>query len=137
MNTALRIVLDKRESYKYDIEENILTNVKNNILPILKKLKNGPQEKISLYVDILEINLQEIISPFSKKLSYKYLDFTPMEIQVSNYVKQGMKTKEIASLLNLSSKTIEDHRKHIRQKLGISGVRANLRSRLLFIGDEG
>jgi hypothetical protein len=39
----------------------------------------------------LESNLNEIVSPLSRKLSYDYLGFTPTEIKVATMVKQGRK----------------------------------------------
>jgi DNA-binding NarL/FixJ family response regulator len=37
-------------------------------------------------------------------------------------VAEGHTTKEIAQMLNLSTKTIDSHREHIMEKLGIRNV---------------
>ena len=79
-------------------------------------------------LNILESNLNDIISPFLQRLSIKNSKLTTAQIQVANLVKEGKTTKEIADLLGLSQKTIEDHRKSIRKKLGILGKNINLKS---------
>lgn len=85
------------------------------------------------YVNIIESNLNDIISPLCHALSSGYLNFTPAEIQVVNRVTQGKTTKEIADILNLSTSTIGFHRANIRKKIRIKNRRANLRSHLLSI----
>ena len=132
LNTALKILIDKRDEDKKNLEDNVLTNVKNLILPYLNKLKkivSDPTEKI--YIEILETNINEIVSPFANKLSLKYTSLTPAEIRVANLVKRGIRTKEIAKIFSVSVKTIESHRESIRGKLGIKKKKANLRSHLL------
>ena len=76
-------------------------------------------------------NLNEIISPFSRGLSLKYLDLTPKQIQIANLIKIGKSTKEIAELMNISPRTVDTHRKNIRRKIGLEEKRASLRSRLI------
>jgi len=108
--------------------------VRELIVPYIEKLKeNTLDEKQRVYVNILESNLNDIISPFSHRLTSRFLNFTSAEIQVANLVKHGKTTKEIAGLLNLSGKTIEVHRKNIRRKIGIRNEKANLRTHLLSI----
>ena len=109
-----------------------MSNVKELVEPYLIKLKNtGLDEKQNAYVSILESNLKEIISPFSQKLSSKYFNLTPTEIQVAGLVKEGRTAKEIAELLNKSIRAIEFHKNNIRKKLGLINKKANLRSHLL------
>jgi DNA-binding CsgD family transcriptional regulator len=82
-------------------------------------------------VEIIEANVQNIISPFLQSLSSELAHLTPKEVQVANLVKEGKTTKEISELLNLSIRSVESHRDNIRTKLGISNEKINLRSYLL------
>jgi DNA-binding CsgD family transcriptional regulator len=83
------------------------------------------------YLNILESNLKEIISPFAFKLSSNYLNLTPKELQIAGLIKDGKQDKEITELLNISIDTVQFHRKNIRKKLGIYGKGKNLRAYLL------
>lgn len=83
------------------------------------------------YVNVLESNLNDIISPFVRRFSLNHLKLTPSEIQIANLVKQGMTSKQIAKMFNLSRRTIETHRKNIRDKIGLKSKKANLRTYLL------
>jgi len=132
VNTALKVLLKKRDEDRKEIEEKVLFNVKELIIPFLNKLKASRMDsRQRSYLEVLESNLNDIISPYSRHLSYKYLNLTPTEIQVGNLVKQGKTTKEIAEMHNLSTTTIDSHRKNIRKKLGINNKKANLRTHLL------
>ncbi len=131
-NTALRVLLRKRDQDKVAFEERILTNVKLLIEPHLESLKNsglGPSE--SGLLSLMESGLKEIVSPFSQRLTSKYVGLTPGELEVAYLVKEGKRTKDIAAVLNLSDKTIEDYRKQLRSKLGIKNQGINLRTYLL------
>jgi PAS domain S-box-containing protein len=131
MNTALKVLLKKREEDKNELEEAILRNVKELILPCIEKLKNDHSISNPLLVDILEENLQNIISPFLHKMATKYANFTPTEIKILGLIKDGITTKEIAKLLVMSIRTVDSHRYNIRKKLKLRGKNMNLRSHLL------
>jgi PAS domain S-box-containing protein len=131
-NIALKVLLKQRENDKEVLEENILSNIRNLILPyILKMKKSQPMSETLSYLNIVESNLKEIISPFSVQLTSKYLGFTAKEIQIANLVKEGHQDKDIAEILNISLDTVKSHRQNIRKKLGIYGKRTNLRTHLL------
>jgi DNA-binding CsgD family transcriptional regulator len=85
------------------------------------------------FVDIMESNLMDIISPFSRKISSKYRNLTPKEIQLASFIKEGKTSKEIADLLNVSKSAVGIHRYRLRNKLGLNKVKANLRSHLTTI----
>lgn len=134
VNTALRVLLKKREEDKIRLEERMLLNIRELILPYIERMRdseNAAHQKACL--DITESMLNDIVSPFLHKLSLKYLSLTPSEIQVANLVKHGNSTKEIAEILNLSIQTIEFYRKNIRKKLGITNKSVNLRTYLVSI----
>jgi len=132
MNAALKVLLKSRETGKTELEEQVLSNVKNLLVPYLGKVKkSGLDERQAVYIEILESNLNDIISPFSRTLSSRYWNFTPTEVEIANHVREGKTTKEIALLLNSSRRTIEFHRDNLRKKLGLRNKRANLKIHLL------
>jgi PAS domain S-box-containing protein len=132
VNTALRVLLKRRDEEKVELNEKVLCNVKELIVPYLEKLKKSPLDPKQVgYLNILESNLNNIISAFSCTLSAKYLGLTPKEILVANLIKEGKTNKEIGEVLALSIRTIETHRKHMRKKLSIENKKENLRTHLL------
>jgi DNA-binding CsgD family transcriptional regulator len=134
-NTALRVLLRAREEDKFELEENVLANVKELVFPYIDNLKQtGLNLRQQAYLEIVESNLNDIISPFLRQLSSKYLNLTPREIQVANLVKEGRSTKEIAEILSVSTNAVDLHRKNVRKKLGLRSKKANLRTHLLSLG---
>ncbi|MCP4353830.1 MAG: response regulator [Desulfobacterales bacterium] len=133
-NTALKVLLKRRDEDKTEVEEKVLFNVKELIIPYLDKLKKTHlDDRQSTYLDIVETNMNNIVSPFLRGMSSGFLKLTPQEVQVANLVKQGKRTKEIAELLNLSPKTIDTYRDNIRKKIGLKNKKVNLRTYLLSI----
>jgi len=54
------------------------------------------------------------------------MKLAPKEVEICNFVKQGLTNKEIAELLNINERTVETHRYRIRKKLGITNQEDNL-----------
>jgi PAS domain S-box-containing protein len=127
-NTTLKVLLKQREADKIELEEKVLLNTKLMVSPYLGKLKNrrslGNKEKT--YIDIIESNLNEIISPFVRNISAKFFKLSPTEMQVINLIRRGKTTKEIAEMMNLATSTIDFHRNNIRKKIGIKNKQINL-----------
>ncbi|MEJ2719450.1 MAG: LuxR C-terminal-related transcriptional regulator, partial [Deltaproteobacteria bacterium] len=132
VNIALRVLLKARQDDKRDLEEQVLSNVKELVRPYVERLENSNLDlEQKAYLAILKSNLDDIVSPFAHKLSSKYLNFTPQEIRVAKLVRDGKTNKEIADTLNVSSRTVAFHRENIRKKLELKNTRANLRSHLM------
>jgi PAS domain S-box-containing protein len=136
INTALKVLLEHRDEEKRRLEESVFLNVKKLIIPYLDKLVAGvPNSHAKTYLDIIKINLENLISPFASKLSYKHLNLTPTEMQVADFVRNGHTNKEIALHLNVSIEAVSFHRKNIRKKLGLTKIKTNLRSYLQKLSD--
>ncbi len=129
MNSALTVLLKKRDDDKKNLEEKILSNYKTLISPFLLKLENSlTKEKQQTLMKIVESNLNEFLLPFSQKLSDPMINLTPTEIQIASFIKQGIASKEIARTLNCSPRTIDAHRDSIRKKMNIKNKKINLQS---------
>jgi DNA-binding NarL/FixJ family response regulator len=135
-NTALKVLLKQRDRDRKEFENNILSNIKHLIMPYMEKLKKNRKMSDELdYLRIIDSNLREIVSPFSSKLSFKHLNFTPKEIMISDLIKDGKQDKDMMELLNISLDTVKAHRKNIRKKLGINNKKINLRTKLLSLAE--
>ena len=130
-NAALKALLKQRDQDKIELEEKVLVNVNQLIIPYLGKIKRRKLDaKQKAYLGVLESNLNEIVSPFTRSLSSKFLRLSPTELEVSNLVQQGKNTKEIAEIMDLAESTIDFHRNNIREKLGVKNKKISLKTYL-------
>ena len=125
-NTALRVVMARIEQEKEEIHQDIKTNVEKILMPILQALGSQLPPTQRKYTEMLQTNLEEITSPFISHLSSSYHSLTPTEIAICNMIRNGLRTKEIAQIRGVSTATVNRHREHIRRKLKITNIEANL-----------
>lgn len=131
LNTTLKVLLDQRESEKKRLEESFSERINSTILPHLDRIRRtGLSALQKEYIDFLESYLREAIKPYCHQISLKMFNLSPSEVLVVNHIKQGHSNKEIASMLNLSIRTVEFHRDNIRKKLGIKNRNINLHTYL-------
>lgn len=131
-NAALKVLLQHRKKEEEDLGQKIITNVKEIVQPYIDKLKmSGLDQQKNALLKIIESNLVDITSPFLHTVKLKYSHLTPTEIRMLSLIKEGMTSKEIASLMNISTRAVEFHRYRIRGKLGINNKKTNLRSHLM------
>jgi DNA-binding CsgD family transcriptional regulator len=133
LEAALNILLEKREADRRSAEANILSSVRNLILPCLERLKkSGLNREQGGILKSLESSLEHIVSPFVRQMSSEqHPNFTPTEMQVADFVRQGKTNKEIAELLCISVHTVMTHRHNIRVRLGLKNKKINLRTYLI------
>ena len=135
--SALKILMEKQEESKKDVSDNIYSNIKGLVIPFIEKLKvsTSSEEKLKL-IEVVESNLLEIVSSFSKELMRIDISLTPTELQVADMVRKGNTNKEISEILNKSVRAIAAHRENLRQKLGLKNKKVNLRTYLLSIDSK-
>jgi PAS domain S-box-containing protein len=120
-NTALKVLLKRRDDDRKEFEEMILINLKELVYPSIERLLTSPLSKAQkVGIEELFENLQNIVSPFIQNLKIQFHTLTPMEIKVANLIEAGKRSKEIADILCLSKRTIDAYRYNIRKKLKIA-----------------
>ena len=131
-NIALKVLIKHRENDKLELEKNVLTNVKELVLPYVEKLKGVPlKPRNKTLVEIIDNHLKDIISPLLQKFSNAQIILTPQEIKVVGLIKDGKISKVIADILAISETTVNFHRKNLRKKFGLKNRQMNLRSYLI------
>jgi len=131
LNTAMRVLLDKRNEDRLRSEENIRVNLVQLIEPYLDRLdQSGLNPAQQQLLDVIRMNINEVVGSPMPELSAKYYIFSPGELQVANLIRKGRTTKDMSRLLNVSPRTVESYRNSIRKKLGLKNKRVNLKTYL-------
>lgn len=131
-NIALKVLLKQRETDKSELEQKMLRNVKELVLPYVEKLKKSNlKSEQKTFAEIIENHLNDILSPFLLRLSAAEIFLTPQEMQVAALVRQGRSSKDIAEILNIGETTVHFHRRNLRIKFGLKKRHGNLRAYLM------
>ena len=131
MNAALRVLLNRMNSDKDELESKIHMNIRDLVMPYVDKLESLPHnEAQQSYLNIIRQNLQNIASSFAVQFSRQNVNLTPREIQIANMINEDMANKDIAAILYISESSVEFHRHNIRKKLGLVDKKVNLKTYL-------
>jgi PAS domain S-box-containing protein len=135
---ALSVLLNHMDRDKSNAQLVFAEEVEATLVPLLKKMRtvsSGRFQTIRL-TNTLEANLLQLVKSYglAANLNFAFKQLTPMERQVAAMIRQGIASKVIAATLNVSTATIQVHRKHIRKKLGLENE-VNLHSYLQSLND--
>ena len=109
--TNLIIDIDK-------IDKDILnSSLHSPIKKVLKKINNHLTDKDDWLV--FELHFRNAHADFFDKLREKHPDLSSNDIKLSAYLKLNLSSKEIASLMNISIKSVEQGRWRLRKKLNL------------------
>jgi PAS domain S-box-containing protein len=136
-NQALKAMLDHREAEQKAVEANIFSHLEKMILPFLQKARQGRLDPATAnYLDLAVSNLKGLLRGSETGLHAHYHRLSPTEIKVAELVRQGQRTKQIATTLRLAPSSVASYRKSIRRKLDLSNAKVNLRAFLTSLAEK-
>jgi hypothetical protein len=68
---------------------------------------------------LFEANFNQVHEVFFKKLKAEFPDLTPGDLRLAAYLKMNLASKEVAPLLNISLRGVENKRYRLRKKMGL------------------
>src|ERR1017187_5449604 len=101
-----------RMALRQDVKRNVFDSTARRTSFSASEMNKG-QRAITEY----ELLLQETHPAFCTKLLHRGPEIPPMELKVCILARSFLGIKESASILSLSSSSIESHRWHARKKL--------------------
>jgi DNA-binding CsgD family transcriptional regulator len=121
-----------------------IDQTKNHLNSIIKKSKNqevkSEIEKVINSIDKniagdkdweqFEIHFDQVHGDFMNRFKKQYPDLSPQEIKLSAYLRMNLSSKEIAYLMNISTRGIEIARYRLRKKMQLERT-ANLQEFIL------
>ena len=131
MNITLRNVMRSVGQEKEGFRATVSRKIETVVLPALDRIARERGEAVrQSYIALLRDQLAQLHSDIGGTGSELALKLSPTEMKIAQMIRSGLKSKEIAEAMNLSTGTVKVHRNSIRRKLGIKGKDVNLHSYL-------
>jgi DNA-binding CsgD family transcriptional regulator/uncharacterized coiled-coil protein SlyX len=132
-NKAMSVLAKNIDTQKDEMESRVNTTISDKIMPIISALQTDPI--IKKFWPQLNSMAEHLNSISNQNKSYHkaiYL-LSETEMKIATMIKNGMSSKEITNLMNISLETVKTHRKRIRKKLNIYNRKYKLSSYLLSV----
>lgn len=115
--TTLALQLVEKNEFLCDLKEEIEPNFKSSRKA--KEIGRRIDDHIRSDRDweTFENQFQHVHGGFVRHLSIRFPGLTPTELKIAVLIRLNLPTKSIASLLCLSTRTVENHRQRLRKKL--------------------
>ncbi len=127
-NPQIKIIILSMHSDKRFVERALKTGVwgyllKNRaITEVVSAIQCVKQGKIYLSPGITNIVVSEFVNHLPRQEEDGINALTPREREVLQLIAEGFTTKEIASSMGISDKTIEGHRQNLMDKLNLRSI---------------
>ena len=115
---------------KLNTQKKILKRISSEVFPLLNELKSDKiSDKTRAKLEIITTRLK-MIMPIPSNPYRVLTSLSPMEVRIASMIKDGYKSRDIASLLCISLDTVKTHRRNIRLKLELNNKPISLSSYL-------
>ncbi len=130
---ALDLILQRIEKIQKEFEGRMMDELRERITPLVNRLRPvlPPGEQVVLEQILAQLEVSRVHLP--SRIRADQLGLTPREMELAEFVVQGLRNKEIAERLGISLRSVESHRYNLRRKLGLIHSRKNLRAFLLSV----
>lgn len=127
-NIALNVLLEKTRNDRKGINGEAVIHLRKFILPYLDLLEEHVKGETGReYITVIKSHITSSSDSLFGMPRHIYFDLTKREILVADLIRNGKKTKEIASLLGLSPRSVEAYRNSLRKKLHLTGKKISLK----------
>jgi PAS domain S-box-containing protein len=123
---AMSILAKNIESQKVELENKVSSTINSKVMPVIKKLLS--EERIKRFWPEISVMAEHLNSITTKSDLHRNIIgvLTNTEMKIAGMVKNGMASKEIASVMFISLETVKAHRRNIRKKLEIHNTKLKL-----------
>lgn len=97
-----------------EINDDLITNHINSMVRKINREMDTEQQW-----EVFEKHFESVHEEFLKRLKEKYPDLTPREMKLCAYLRLNISSKEIATLMNISTRGVEISRYRLRKKLNL------------------
>ncbi len=89
----------------------------NELNSIIKKINRELTDENNW--EVFEMHFDQVHDEFLRKIKQLHPELTQREQKLSAFIKMGMSSKEIATLMNITTRAVENNRYKLRLKLGL------------------
>jgi len=114
-NEVLQEIKKKISGLRKKVRDDASVREINRILITLREHMSNQSDW-----EVFEQNFNNVHSDFFKRLKTDFPDLSNSDLKLASYLKMNLSTKEIAQLLNVSSRSLDNKRYLLRKKLKLA-----------------
>jgi len=128
---ALEELVATVQAARDEARRHVVRQVDDVLRPLVLRLQRHSLPSKGPLFDVLLDELTRLTDESSQTHSCRLLQRLSLrEIEIADMVDRGMQSKQIAMALNISLRTVDNHRSRIRRKLGLTGTGRSIGSAL-------